>query len=147
MRQPSLKRSLAGRFAVAMHVALYGLYVAWFAFLAAFIAVNGVAGSPRTDEVLLLVVFGLGAPFVLILLVTECQHYHSVPSNREAFLAKAGIACGLIPLVYAVFAFSEFIRFGAWWINGVPGVIAIVTGAIWIGIDMARLHRSRTRPD
>lgn len=124
---------------VAGHLIVYGIYLALAVFVSLWTASVGF-GTARADEKTLFWLFVIGTPYVAGLFVAEYVGRRRVHPRREPVLALSSLVFGLVPLGLATFWFCEFLAFGGALANGLPGLISLVVGLIWILVALLRLR-------
>lgn len=124
----------------ALHVVGYVGYAVWWAVLLVATLTLGGLDSARLDEIILVVLFVTAGPFVIWFLALELGNVPNSRRDNERFLARVGLAFCLVPLTYAAFSASEFVRFGGWKSNGAPAAIATVLGIGWLCGGLVRLR-------
>lgn len=135
------KRSFLCTAVATVQLVACAAYVAVGIFLAVLIPFVGF-GTARTDERALALAVILSAPFAAWVFVLEMMNWRETAARRELLLARFGVLLTLVPFVMAAFWFYEFTLAGSIQLNGVPAILSVLFGLVWLPLARVRLKRA-----
>ena len=128
------KRPLSCGLVACMHVIGYSILVLLGVALLLSI-VFGVDGlsSARSDEVALAVLAICAAPFAGWLVLMEIRCFRFPTEQRERLLSRMAMLATTAPAIMSGFWFYEYLAFGYYELNAIPGFQAAACSLLWFG--------------
>ncbi len=136
------RRPAVWRAVIALQILAYAAYIAASVFAAGFTAIMGF-GTSRTDERLLFFLMLLAAPIIAWLFIGELRTWRVADPNHERSLAGFSVLFSMAPFIMSAFHIYEYIEFGAFELNAVPGIILLSVGALWASAATIRYRRAQ----
>ncbi len=136
-RNTRLPRSWLLRGVVLFQVLFYAVFVLFFAFVG-IVTLSVAPITARMDEIVLMLIAVAACPFVAWFMMLEIRGLLYTVVERERLLSAFSMLSTIVPVGLSAFWFYEYLAFGSFGANAVPGVFALLFATFWFAVSFGR---------